>query len=78
VVGHLREKLTKVRAKNMRFGRHVAVQLAELIIPRILFTRILRLTDALRARATPTAGAVRCRTIPVRFAWTLTDPVKSG
>jgi adenylate cyclase len=40
----------------MRFGRHVAVQLAERIIQRILFTEILRLTDALRARATPTSA----------------------
>ncbi len=57
-VGHwsmttFREKLIKIGAKVVRHGRYVTVQLAEVAIPRSLFTEILRLIDGLRPAPLP-------------------------
>ncbi len=48
-----REKLVKIGAKVVRHGRYVTFQLAEVAIPRSLFTNILRLIDDLRPRPAP-------------------------
>ncbi len=50
----LREKLVKIGAKVVRHGRSVTFQLAEVAIPRRLFTVILQLIDGLRPRPAPT------------------------
>lgn len=45
----LREKLIKISAKVVRHGRYVAFQMAEVAIPRQVFTDILQLIAALRS-----------------------------
>jgi len=47
----LKEKLIKIGAKVVRHGRYVAFQMAEVAIPRNLFTDILRLVAELRPPA---------------------------
>ena len=49
----MREKLIKIGAKVVRYGRYVTFQLAEIAIPRRLFAEILRLIDGLRPNAAP-------------------------
>ena len=49
----LREKLVKIGAKVVRHGRYVTFQMAEVVIPRALFTDILRLIDGLRPAPLP-------------------------
>ncbi len=44
----LREKLVKIGAKVVRHGWYVTFQLAEVVVARDLFRRILRLIDGLR------------------------------
>src|SRR5512132_557218 len=44
----LRNKLVKIGAKVVRHGRYVTFQLAEVAVPRALFTEILRLIEQLR------------------------------
>jgi hypothetical protein len=43
----LREKLVKIGARIVRHGRYVVFQLAEVAVPRALFTAILRRIDRL-------------------------------
>jgi hypothetical protein len=50
----LRNKLVKIGAKVVRHGRYVTFQLAEVAVPRALFTEILRLIAQLRPRPVPT------------------------
>ena len=50
----LREKLVKIGAKVVAHGRYVTFQLAEVAIPRTLFTETLRLIDHLRQKPAPT------------------------
>jgi hypothetical protein len=50
----LRNKLVKIGAKVVRHGRYVTFQLAEVTVPRALFTEILRLIEQLRPRPVPT------------------------
>ena len=49
----LREKLVKIGAKAVRYGRYVTFQLAEVAVPRDLFRKILRQIDDLRRRLVP-------------------------
>ncbi len=49
----LREKLIKIGAKVVRHGRTITFQLAEVAIPRALFTKILRRIDRLRPAPLP-------------------------
>jgi hypothetical protein len=49
----LREKLVKIGARIVRHGRHVVFQLAEVAVPRSLFTEILRRIDRLRGSPVP-------------------------
>ena len=49
----LREKLIKIGAKVVSHGRYVTFQLAEVAVPRRLFTEILSLISRLRLRAPP-------------------------
>lgn len=49
----LREKLVKIDAKVVAHGRYVTFQLAEVAVPRDLFSKILRLIDDLRPNPTP-------------------------
>ena len=44
----LREKLVKIGARIVRHGRYVVFQLAEVAVPRALFTAILLRIDRLR------------------------------
>jgi hypothetical protein len=53
----LKEKLIKIGAKAVSHCRYVAVQMAEVAIPRILFADILRLVSELRP---PPAVASTC------------------
>ena len=46
----LREKLVKIGARIVHHGRYVVFQLAEVAVPRALFTEILRRIDRLRPR----------------------------
>lgn len=46
----LREKLVKIGARIVRHGRYVVFQLAEAVVPRALFSGILRRIDGLRSR----------------------------
>ena len=46
----LREKLVKIGARMVRHGRYFVFQLAEVAVPRGLFTEILRRIDQLRPR----------------------------
>ena len=50
----LREKLVKIGARIVRHGRYVVFQLAEVAVPRALFTEILRRIAWLRPRPFPT------------------------
>ncbi len=43
----------KIGAKVVAHGRYVTFQLAEVAVPRDLFTKILRLIDDLRPSPTP-------------------------
>ncbi len=49
----LREKLIKIGAKVVRHGRYITFQLAEVAIPRALFSDILRLIARLRTAPAP-------------------------
>jgi hypothetical protein len=49
----LKEKLIKIGAKIVSHGRYVAFQMAEVAIPRNLFTDILRLIAELRPPPDP-------------------------
>jgi Transposase DDE domain group 1 len=49
----LREKLIKIGARIVRHGRYVVFQLAEVAVPRALFTEILRRIERLRPRPPP-------------------------
>ncbi|MCP4315926.1 MAG: transposase [Hyphomicrobiales bacterium] len=49
----LREKLIKIGAKDVRHGRYVTFQLAEITTPRTLFAEILCLIDRLRPAPLP-------------------------
>ena len=44
----LREKLVKIGARLVRYGRYVVFQLAEVAVPRAVFASILRRIDRLR------------------------------
>ncbi len=44
----LREKPIKIGAKIASHGRYVTFQMAEVVVPRELFRKILRLIDGLR------------------------------
>jgi Transposase DDE domain group 1 len=50
----LRNKLVKIGARVVRHGRYVTFQLAEVAVPRALFTEILWLIEQLRPRPVPT------------------------
>ena len=50
---YLREKLVKIGAKVVRHGRYVTFQLAEVAIPRVPFSGILRPIDGLRPAPQP-------------------------
>ncbi len=50
----LREKLVKIGAKVVRYGRYVTFQLAKVAVPRNLFREIPRLIDGLRPKPAPT------------------------
>jgi hypothetical protein len=47
------KKLTKIGAKVVRHRRYITFQLAEVTIPRALFSDILRLIDGLRIAPAP-------------------------
>ena len=49
----LREKLIKIGAKVVSHGRYVTFQMAEVAVPRRLFSEILSLIARLRAPAAP-------------------------
>ncbi len=49
----LREKLVKIGAKVVRYGRYVTFQLAKVAVPRSLFQKVLDLIDDLRSRPVP-------------------------
>jgi Transposase DDE domain group 1/2-oxoacid dehydrogenases acyltransferase (catalytic domain) len=49
----LKEKLTKISAKVVSHGRYVALQMAEVAIPRQMFQEILRLMAELRPQPPP-------------------------
>jgi hypothetical protein len=49
----MREKLFKIGARTVRHGRYVVFQLAELAVPRALFTEIRRRIERLRLRPPP-------------------------
>jgi hypothetical protein len=49
----LREKLVKIGARIVRYGRYVVFQQAEFAVPRSLFPGILRRIDDLRPRPPP-------------------------
>ncbi len=49
----LREKLIKIGAKIVRYGRYITFQLAEVAISKSLYANILRLIDHLRRRPAP-------------------------
>ncbi len=50
----LREKLVKIGAKIVCYGRYVTFQLAEVAVPRDLFQKILNPIDDLRLKPVPT------------------------
>src|SRR5262249_50061528 len=57
----LKDKLIKIGAKVVRYGRYVVFQMAEVAIPRQMFQEILRLIAELRPQPPPAlAGDVRC------------------
>ncbi len=49
----LREKLIKVGAKVVRYGRYITFQFAEVAVPRKLFAEILRFIGGLRSAPAP-------------------------
>ena len=49
----LREKLVRIGAKVVLYGRYVTFQLPEVAVPRSLFQKILSLIDDLRRRPVP-------------------------
>ena len=49
----LRDKLIKIGAKVVRYGRYVTFQMSEVAIPRSLLAEILRLIDRLRPAPLP-------------------------
>jgi hypothetical protein len=49
----LREKLVKIGAKVVRHGWYVTIELAEVVVPRELFRKILSLIDDPRPRPAP-------------------------
>ena len=49
----LREKLVKIGARLVSHGRYVALQMAEVAVPRMLFAEILRLIAELRPPPDP-------------------------
>jgi hypothetical protein len=49
----LKEKLIKIGAKVVSYGRYVAFQMAEVAIPRQMFQEILRLIAELRLQPPP-------------------------
>ena len=49
----LREKLVKIGAKVVRYGRSIVFQMAEVAVPRSLFREILRLIGGLRPAPAP-------------------------
>ncbi len=49
----LREKLLKIGATVVSYGRYVTFQLAEVAVPRELFRKILSLIDGLRPAPLP-------------------------
>ncbi len=49
----LREKLVKIGAKVVSYGRYVTFQLAEVAVPRNLFREIRRRIDEFRRRPVP-------------------------
>ena len=49
----LRDKAVKIGAKDVRHGRYITFQLAEVAVPRILFADILPLISGLRPRPAP-------------------------
>ena len=52
----LRTKLIKIGAKAVAHGRYVTFQLAEVVVPRVPFRKILRLIDDLRRRPAPVSA----------------------
>jgi hypothetical protein len=46
----LREKLVEIGAKVVRHGWYVTIELAEVVVPRELFRKIMRLIDDPRPR----------------------------
>ena len=50
---NLRDKLIKIGAKVISYGRYVAFQMAEVAIPRHVFGEILRLIAQLRSPPIP-------------------------
>jgi hypothetical protein len=51
----LRERLVKIGARIVRHGRYLLFQLAEVAVPRGLFSEILRHIDRLRGPPLPAA-----------------------
>ena len=49
----LREKLIKIGAKVVSYGRYVTFQMAEVAVPRQMFAEILSLIGGLRAPPAP-------------------------
>jgi hypothetical protein len=47
----LRDRLVKIGAKIVRYGRSIAFQMAEVMVPRALFQQILGAIAALRTAA---------------------------
>jgi hypothetical protein len=60
----MKEKLIKIGAKVVRRGRYVAFQMADVAIPRNLFTDILRLVAELRDDPIARLSAVTALTNP--------------
>ena len=52
----LKEKLIKIGAKVVSHGRHIAFQMAEVTITRMLFAEILRLIAELRPPPDPASA----------------------
>jgi Transposase DDE domain group 1 len=57
----LKEKLIKIGAKVVSYGRHVAFYMAEVAIPRQIFQDILRLIAELRPHPPPLPGSMVMR-----------------
>ena len=52
----LKEKLIKIGARVVSHGRHVALQMAEVAIPRQMFQEILSLIAELRPQSPPASA----------------------